>query len=142
MRAFNQFSFVALLQYTGVILVPYIVDWLKDPTLPAYLGWVYTAVIIFAALVVRLLNTNGNAHAYRVSWQIQSALTMMVYKKTLIVAPQKDQTSGNLITVLGSDTQTLAWVLPDILDSIVSIPRVIGTTCPPAPKRQSSDSVV
>jgi len=51
---------------------------------------------------------------------------MLVYKKTLVVAPQKNQTVGNLITVLGTDTQTLAWILPDILDSIVSIPRVIG----------------
>eukprot|EP01122_Echinamoeba_exundans_P017966 TRINITY_DN989_c0_g1_i4.p1 TRINITY_DN989_c0_g1~~TRINITY_DN989_c0_g1_i4.p1 ORF type:complete len:236 (-),score=24.47 TRINITY_DN989_c0_g1_i4:161-868(-) len=70
---------VAILQYTGVILVPKFVDWLKDTSQPVYLGWVYTSVTIFAALCVRLLNTNGNAHAYRVSWQVRRFFLPRVY---------------------------------------------------------------
>lgn len=117
---------MAVLQFTAVVMIPSLITWLQDPTQPAHLGPTYISIIIGAIFFQRFLMSQGNAHAFKMMCQIQSNMMLAIYEKTLVLAPSKDQDTGKLMSLMGGDTNTIAWTLPALLEAPIALLRVLA----------------
>jgi hypothetical protein len=117
---------MAILQFTAVVMIPSLIAWLEDPEEPEYLGPLYIGIIITTILCQRLLVSQGNAHAFKLMCQIQSNMMLAIYDKSLMLAPNKDQDTGKLMSLMGGDTNTIAWTLPTLIEAPISFLRVIA----------------
>jgi hypothetical protein len=117
---------MAVLQFTAVLMIPSLIAWLQDPNLPSHLGPTYVSIIIGAIFCQRFLMSQGNAHAFKIMCQIQSNMMLAIYEKTLVLAPNRDQDTGKLMSLMGGDTNTIAWTLQALLEAPVALIRVLA----------------
>jgi ABC-type multidrug transport system fused ATPase/permease subunit len=116
-----------LLSFVNAIIIPYMVDYIADKTIPKWWGFFYTGIVLVVTIIA--------SFCYYQSWfisatvgiqvsfsliiisnvffiKLRSILIQEVYRKVLNVAPSRTSNSGQVVNLLANDAQFVADTMP------------------------------
>jgi ABC-type multidrug transport system fused ATPase/permease subunit len=120
--------YLAALQYTSPMLLPYLLDYLDDPTIPAWHGYVYVAAIVVAALLGSLLLYHSNLKAIALGVRIRAALTQLIYYKALRVPLSQSSSSGQITNLVSTDAQLIQDTLSFFNQGLIAPAQIVVAT--------------
>lgn len=115
------------LQYATPLLIPHITDYLLYRTLPSWWGYVYAVAIFVATLCGTILWNVSLYYSCRIGARARSALVLMLYKKTLSVAPSSLGSRGKVINLMSTDANYIIDTLPSFLMGVSAPFQLIAT---------------
>eukprot|EP00029_Vermamoeba_vermiformis_P010609 TRINITY_DN5616_c1_g1_i1.p1 TRINITY_DN5616_c1_g1~~TRINITY_DN5616_c1_g1_i1.p1 ORF type:complete len:1339 (+),score=376.87 TRINITY_DN5616_c1_g1_i1:80-4096(+) len=102
MAAYSMFAFV------NPVILPFLIDYVTDFDTPAYAGYVYIICIIISQLAGSFCFYYSSFKGNTVGIDIRSLLAVLVYRKSLTMAPQKDLNSGQIANLISGEAFFLA----------------------------------
>jgi ribosomal protein L39E len=97
----------AAFQFTSPVLLPYLLDYLNDPTIPDWHGYLYVIAIFLSAVIGALFFYHSNLRAFSLGIKIRAALTQLIYYKALRVSSSQSSSSGQITNLVTSDAQII-----------------------------------
>jgi ABC-type multidrug transport system fused ATPase/permease subunit len=98
----------------GPLTLKFILDWLTNPSAPAYLGWVLITVLFLGQFLGAVVF--GNLYYYNVQVigvRLRSALVSTIYKKALTLTQKARQirSHSEIVNLMSIDAQKLGEVI-------------------------------
>jgi len=118
----------AVFQFITPIILPYLIDYLANPTIERWKGYVYVVVVFVVTMLGSFFYYNSWFIANALGIKIQIILIRLVYSKTLKIAPTKSANSGQVVNLVGNDAQFVAATLPAFVGGIVAPLQIIIAT--------------
>lgn len=111
----------AAMSFVNPIILPFLIQYVNDFNYPTYSGFIYIFCIIIAQLAGSVFYYYGSFRANIAGMNMRTALLLLVYRKSLEIAPSKDSNSGQIVNMVSSDALFIADSV-SIVAAGVSVP--------------------
>jgi ABC-type multidrug transport system fused ATPase/permease subunit len=109
------------MSFVNPIILPFLIQYVNDFNYPTYSGFIYIFCIIIAQLAGSVFYYYGSFRANIAGMNMRTALLLLVYRKSLEIAPSKDSNSGQIVNMVSSDALFIADSV-SIVAAGVSVP--------------------
>eukprot|EP01118_Nematostelium_gracile_P016057 TRINITY_DN656_c0_g1_i1.p1 TRINITY_DN656_c0_g1~~TRINITY_DN656_c0_g1_i1.p1 ORF type:complete len:1510 (-),score=442.59 TRINITY_DN656_c0_g1_i1:26-4555(-) len=119
MALFFQFMY-ACCAFANPILLPYIVEYVANPTIEWWRGVVYVAVVIICSYIGSIFYYRGLFLTNSIGLKMRVVLVQLVYRKVLTLGASRDANSGNIVNLVANDAQFVCDTLVAFTGGIIA----------------------
>lgn len=107
--------------YALPLLMPYLIQWFThNKYLPLWWVFVYVAAIFGAVVAGSLFNYHSRMRTYLFGIRVRSAVTTLVYRKSLFVIMGRNQTTGMIVNLMSTDALVIMETLPNFMVGVLA----------------------
>ena len=101
--------------------MPYMIQWFTyNKLLPMWWIFVYVAAVFGAAIAGSMFNYHSRMLTYLFGIRVRSAVTTLVYRKSLYVIMGKNQTTGMIVNLMSTDALVIMETLPNFMVGVLA----------------------
>lgn len=117
-------TLLGIMAFVNPIILPFVLEYVSNPLIPIYYGYVYLICILLATLLGSFMfyysSMVGSIVGLRVSsvksincvlifaLQVRSVLLLLLYRKVLTLASNKNSNSGQIVNLVSQDAQMIS----------------------------------
>jgi ABC-type multidrug transport system fused ATPase/permease subunit len=99
---------LAAMSFVNPIILPFLIAYVNDMSYPVYSGFIYIFCIFIAQMAGSVFYYYGQFRSNIAGMNMRTALILLVYRKSLTVAPSKQFNSGQIVNMVSSDALFIA----------------------------------
>lgn len=112
---------IAASLYALPLLMPYMIQWFTyNQQLPMWWAFVYVAAVFGASCAGSMFNYHSRLLTYLFGIRVRSAVTTLVYRKSLFVIMGRNQTTGMIVNLMSTDALVIMETLPNFMVGVLA----------------------
>lgn len=112
---------IAASLYALPLLMPHMIKWFTyNKQLPLWWAFVYVVAVFGAACAGSMFNYHSRMLTYLFGIRVRSAVTTLVYRKSLFVIMGRNQTTGMIVNLMSTDALVIMETLPNFMVGVLA----------------------
>uniref|UniRef100_A0A6B2KWP4 Uncharacterized protein n=1 Tax=Arcella intermedia TaxID=1963864 RepID=A0A6B2KWP4_9EUKA len=124
--SFFLFVLYAIFSFAPSVILPQMVTYIQDYSIPYWHGLVYTAVVVICTILASMCYYHSQWQSALLGMKIRTMMMAAVYRKSTKIPKVAGESSGHIVNLFAADTQIIFDAMPQIISGFVSPIQIIG----------------
>jgi ABC-type multidrug transport system fused ATPase/permease subunit len=98
----------SIMAFINPVILPFVIEYVSNPLIPVYYGYVYLICIVLATLLGSFMFYYSSMVGSIVGLRVRSVLLLLLYRKVLTLASNKNSNSGQIVNLVSQDAQMIS----------------------------------